>query len=273
MDFFTGSNDLGTLGLGLLIAGAAAGLFRGMLGAGAGLILVPVLYDVFGKIGLPQQLRFEIAASTALLCLLPVAIAAAARDTGAKINANLAKSLAPAIAIGALVGAFLRPQIPVSIPIAIFALVAVAVAFQSLFPKAFKSPKLSSPILTSIVVALLGFIAALIGIGGASLFLPLLGLISFADPKAKTTASALAAITCLFGSVAGMAMGWNAPDLPKYSYGYLNLLAFGIVTPVMYATSALGAHYGASIESKRPRASFAVFMLIMAGKMVWDILR
>jgi uncharacterized membrane protein YfcA len=272
MDFFTGSNDLGTLGLGLLIAGAAAGLFRGMLGAGAGLILVPVLYDIFGELGLPQQLRFQMAASTALLCLLPTTLAAAAREKDTEGHARLIKSFAPIVGIGVLLGVLLRPQLPTAILVAIFAFVAIIVALQTLFISTLKNAN-PSPLLSNSAAGSAGFIAALIGIGGASLFLPLLALIGLSEAKAKTVSSALAVITCLIGAIAGLAMGWNAPDLPKYSYGYLNLLAFGIVAPVMYATSALSAHYGASIEAKRPRATFALFMLIMAGKMVWDCLR
>jgi uncharacterized membrane protein YfcA len=90
--------------------------------------------------------------------------------------------------------------------------------------------------------------------------------------RASGTATGFAAIICAVGAAASVFAGWDVHGLPQYSYGYVNLMGFGIVAPVMYAASRAGAHYAGAIEAKRPRASFALFVILIAGKMVWDVL-
>jgi len=105
MNFLTGSNDLGTLGLGLLIAGATAGLFSGVLGRGAGLILVPALFLVARALGMAPALAMPLAAGTALACLVPLTLMAlAGRTSGLNRAAVLlwALPVAAAVAGGAV---------------------------------------------------------------------------------------------------------------------------------------------------------------------------
>lgn len=266
MDFFTGSNDLGTLGLGLLIAGAAAGLVRGVLGAGGGLILVPALYHVFGEAGASATTRLHIATTTTLACLLPTALNALAHHgKSGDFASQLPRSLA--IAFGALAGAAVSLQIPTGWTVILFGATALAVALHAVFGR--DDWRGAAGGVTQTLIAFpLGGLAALLGIGGASLFLPAATLSGQERPLAQ--ASLAAVLICAIGGAAGVVLGWNAPYLPKYSYGYFNLFAFAAVAPVMYATAAASARYAAVTDMKKARAGFAVLVLITAGKMVWD---
>ena len=53
--------DLGTLALGLVIAGAVSGLTAGMLGVGGGIVVVPVLYHVLRLMGIDPSVRMHLA--------------------------------------------------------------------------------------------------------------------------------------------------------------------------------------------------------------------
>jgi uncharacterized membrane protein YfcA len=273
MEFFSGSNDLGTLGLGLLIAGTAAGLFSGMLGSGGGLILVPVLYHVLGALGVSEAVRLHLAAGTALAALLPMTLASANAEWNAKaVDVALLKRWSAPLLVGVIGGAAVGTRLPVAWLAILFAAVATVVALLMLLGKERWRLCDSPPrgVGGQILSFAVGAIAMLMGIGGASLMTPVLRLSGSA--RASGTASAFAAIICTIGALASVVMGWGVYGLPNYSYGYVNLMGFGIVAPVMYGASRIAFHYAGDVEAKRPRASFALFVILIAGKMVWDVM-
>ena len=273
MDFLTGNNDAGTLGLGLLIAGTAAGLFNGMLGAGGGLILVPVLYHVLGQLGVSEDVRLHLAAGTALASLLPTTLAALAASLKAKgVDTALLKRWSAPLVVGAIGGVALAQHVPVDWLVLLFAVVAMVVALLMLLGK--EGWRLSDQPPRGVGGQLLPFglggLSVMMGISGASVMGLLLRLCGSA--RASGTATGFAAIICTAGAVASVIAGLDVHGLPQYSYGYVNLMGFGIVAPVMYAASRAGAHYASAVEAKRPRATFALFVILIAGKMVWDVM-
>jgi len=273
MEFISGNNDVGTLALGLLIAGAAAGLFRGVLGLGGGLIVVPVLYHVLGQIGVSEAVRLHVAAGTTMAALLPVTLAALSSEWNAKaVDVVLLKRWSAPLVVGVIGGAALSTLLPVTWLAILFAVLAMVGALVMLFGKELWRFCDSPPrgIGGQVLPFGAGAFAMLMGISGASLIAPLLRLCGSAKPSG--TATAFAVIICAVGAGASAVIGWDVHGLPPYSYGYVNLMGFGIVAPVMYGAAELGARYGGAIEAKRPRASFAFVVILLVGKMVWDVM-
>ena len=66
MAFFGGSSEVGTLALGLVLAGVVGGLVAGMLGVGGGIVVVPILYHVLAALGVDPSVRMHIAVGTSL---------------------------------------------------------------------------------------------------------------------------------------------------------------------------------------------------------------
>src|SRR5580765_2977893 len=67
------SGELGTLALGLVIAGVVSGLTAGMLGVGGGIVVVPVLYHVLSLVGIGESVRMHLAIGTSLATIIPTA--------------------------------------------------------------------------------------------------------------------------------------------------------------------------------------------------------
>ena len=67
------SSELGTLALGLVIAGVVSGLTAGMLGVGGGIVVVPVLYHVLSLVGVDESVRMHLAIGTSLATIIPTA--------------------------------------------------------------------------------------------------------------------------------------------------------------------------------------------------------
>ena len=97
----------------LLAAGLVTGLLAGLLGIGGGGILVPVLYEVFGALGVDDAVRMHLAVGTSLAVIVPTSLRsfAAHRARGA-VDLDLVKSMALWVVAGVGLGAVLARATP-----------------------------------------------------------------------------------------------------------------------------------------------------------------
>lgn len=271
MDFLSGSNDLGTLGLGLLIAGAAAGLFSGVLGRGAGLILVPALFLVALSAGLRPDSAIHMAVGTSFLCLVPLTLAHAGTvKPGATTRRLMLPVLAGLVAAAGLTMLFHRLSGIVLIYLFAAASLVAVVLTVAVDPARVRSEGRD---VAAAIVAFLGtLVSGLTGLSGTALTTPALTATGVPPKDAAGAAAWFAIPITIAGAIAALVAGWGVEGLPRYSYGYVNLLAFGIAAPVAFATNLIAAHYADAIEAKKLRLLFAAFVLFSAARMLWSIL-
>jgi uncharacterized membrane protein YfcA len=269
MDFFSGSNDLGTLGLGLLMAAAAAGLFSGVLGRGAGLILLPALFLVARATGLPLEKALPLAIGTSFACLVPLTLntLAAQKYDHAKMGA-LRMAMLLGVAAAVVLTTAIGPGLWLIALIAATALAAVVLTLAGWNGRSGPGPHGIAGSATAFVC---GLVPGLTGLSGASLTTPALMLWGMERKQAAGIAAELAVVVTVAGALVALAIGWNAPGLPKYSYGYVNLLAFGIAAPVAFVANLIAAHYADMLEAKKLRLLFAAFVAFSVVRMVWSV--
>src|ERR1700733_1926552 len=58
----------------LAAAGACTGVLAGLFGVGGGTVVVPVLYEVFGLYGMPDEIRMPLCIGTSLAVIVPTSI-------------------------------------------------------------------------------------------------------------------------------------------------------------------------------------------------------
>ncbi len=105
MDILHSGSDLGTLALGLIIAGAVSGLTAGMLGVGGGIVVVPVLYHVLALMGIDPGIRMHIAVGTSLATIIPTAFASVrAHDKKGAVDWALLRRWAIPMLVGVAIG-------------------------------------------------------------------------------------------------------------------------------------------------------------------------
>ena len=56
------------------------------------------------------------------------------------------------------------------------------------------------------------------------------------------------------------------------SYGYVNLLAFGITAPVALVCQLIAGHFADLIDTKRLKWLVAAFVVFSAVRMVWSVI-
>jgi len=123
----------------------------------------------------------------------------------------------------------------------------------------------------SALALIYGALAGALGLSGAAFGAPLLMLHGVPRAQSEATAALFAVVITAAGALAMAISGYGLAGLPKYSYGYVNLLAFGVTAPVAFATSLIGAHFAPEIETKRLRLLFAVVALWCAARVVWSV--
>ena len=107
--------------------------------------------------------------------------------------------------------------------------------------------------------------SALFGIGGGSLTVPYLSWNSVPMRNAVAASAACSMPIALAGSLSYLYAGWNNPDLPEWSLGFIYLPALlGIVL-----TSTQFARVGPSWRTGSPqrlKQAFALLMLLVGAK-------
>src|SRR5579885_2067498 len=66
--------ELVTLAAAILVAGVVTGVLAGLFGIGGGAIIVPVLFEVFRILGVPEEVRIQLCVGTSLAIIVPTSI-------------------------------------------------------------------------------------------------------------------------------------------------------------------------------------------------------
>src|SRR5262245_63013592 len=66
--------ELAWLATTILLAGIVTGIFAGLFGIGGGAVIVPVLYEVFRVLGVPEEVRIQLCVGTSLAIIVPTTI-------------------------------------------------------------------------------------------------------------------------------------------------------------------------------------------------------
>src|SRR5215472_11703427 len=127
-------SDLMLLTLILIAAGGLAGFLAGVFGVGGGTVVVPVLYEVFAMLGVPDELRMPLCAGTSLALIIPTSIASFAshRNTDA-VDFNLLRLWSVPIIAGVIGGTVLARYAPAAVFKTVFVLIALLTAVRLIF--------------------------------------------------------------------------------------------------------------------------------------------
>ncbi|WP_339489759.1 sulfite exporter TauE/SafE family protein [Pseudomonas sp. EL_65y_Pfl2_R95] len=220
-----------------LMLGAAAGVMAGLFGVGGGLIIVPVLVASFAAHGFAPEVLTHLAVGTSLATIIFTSINSV-REHHLKgaVLWQVFSWMAVGILLGAALGALTASKIQGPLLQKIIGVFAISVALQmtlGLKPQASRAVP-GKPGLT-VAGVVIGWASAIFGIGGGSLSVPFLMWRSVPMQQAVATSSACGMPIALAGAVSFMWVGWNDPQLPQWSAGFVYLPAVaGIAVSSMF---------------------------------------
>lgn len=264
-------SSLLTLSAALLATGAVAGMLAGMLGVGGGIVIVPVLFHLFGALGFDEAVRMHVAVGTSLATIIPTSISSSrSHYRRGGIDFDLLLAWGPWIFAGALTGALVSSSVKGPVLTGVFAVVALIVsanmAFRpegTAFAKNLPGLALRLPIAFSI-----GGVSAMMGIGGGTLSVPALSAFSYPIRRAVGTAAAIGLIIALPGAIGFAFSGMDVAGRPPGTFGYVNLIGFALIVPMTVLAAPVGARIAHAVNPTRLRQFFALFLFLTALKML-----
>lgn len=259
--------------LGIMATGAIAGILSGLLGVGGGIVIVPVLFWVFGWLGFPPGLGMQVAVATSLVTVAFTAVSSAkAHYARGSVALDIFKLWAPFMALGALAGGALAGIVSGRALLVIFGTIALLVAYNLANPR---SRVLASELPTArgaqpAMAGGVGMISAMMGIGSGTLGVPLMTAFSVPVHRAVGTAAALGLVIGVPASLAMIVAGLGVEGRPPFSIGYVNLVAVGLILPLSVACAPLGAKIAHALEPVWIKRAFAVFLCLTSLRMLWS---
>ncbi len=254
--------------------GLVSGTLAGLLGVGGGIVIVPLLFNVFPLFGIPEVIQMKLAVATSLATIIPTSIQSA-RKHHAKgaMDVALLRSIWPSMLVGVALGTALAVYVHGDGLTAVFAVVALLVALNMGLTGV--DSKITSSIPTGpgrqAIGLGIGGISAMMGIGGGTLGVPILSLCGVPIRSAVATSSAFGLIISIPATIGFIWGGWGDPLLPPFSLGYVNLVGFALIVPTSLIATPWGVHLAHTIPPIWLKRAFGAFLLITSLRMFWKL--
>ena len=268
-------DDVALLAGALLAAGVVTGLLAGLLGIGGGSVLVPVLYEVLGALGVDESVRMHLAVGTSLAVIVPTSLRSFAghRARGA-VDMDLVKSMALAVVGGVCLGAVLARFADEAVLKAIWVAAASLISLKLFFGR--QDWQLGAAIpgqpFRAIYGAFVGLLSTLMNIGGGVFITALMTFYGQSMQRAVATSSAFGPIIAIPGTLGFVWAGWHAAGLPPGSLGYVNLLAALLIIPTSVLATPLGVRIAHGISRRQLELAFATFLAVVSLRFLLSLI-
>lgn len=264
----------------LLLIGIVAGLLAGMMGIGGGIIFTPVLYFLFEGAGVENPVLWTVASG--LFCTFIAAFGSTVRQVVQK-NIFWGEGILLGLmgAIGVFAGKLVitSPYYSQTEFVIFFSIMLLYVAYMMFgrgndkaneYDREFKKLTLTHTFVTG---GLGGFVAALAGVGGGGVMVPIMNLF-YKQPFRKTVSvSQLAMTLMVFTGWVQLAFEPGAVSgITDHSIGYVD---FGAALPLSFGglTGGFGGAYlNHKIKRKYLQWGFAALATVMAARLIWSVL-
>src|SRR5690606_25101262 len=207
MDAVLANGDLVWLVLALVVAGIATGFLAGLLGIGGGGVLVPLLFETFTFLDVPDSIRMHMVLGTSFAVIVPTAISSfrGHLKKGA-VDTTVLRRLAPFVVAGVLAGVALVSVVSGTALKWVWIVCALFIALKMALGR--EDWRFADGVPDNLAVRLaafaIGLVSTLMSIGGGMFMVTLLMLCGFTILRAVATSSGfgpLIAIPGLLGYV------------------------------------------------------------------------
>lgn len=243
-----------------LAIGACAGFAAGMFGIGGGLVMVPTLAWLLPRHGVPASDAVHLAVGTSLVTIALGSLASVrAHHARGAVRWDEWRLLAPALAVGGAGGALFGRLLPGAALATVFACFALAMAlwFARGAPPLRRAPGDRVAQATCIAI---GVIAALSGVGGGLLVLPLLVA---RGVELRASVGTSSAITLPVAVAAGAVYAMGPVDGALGATGAVLWPAVVVLAAAAWTTASWGAAAAHRLPAAQFRSAFA--LLAAAG--------
>jgi uncharacterized protein len=270
-------NELLFLAAVIIAGGIVTGLLAGLFGIGGGGIIVPVLYEIFRVLGVPEEVRMQLCVGTSMAIIVPTNVRSflVHRRYGAVLMDVVRAWSIPAVlgvAIGSLIAGFASGEV---LKIA-FIVVTCIIGTRLLIGR--DDLRIAAELPGRVAMTGYGFgvglAASLIGISGGSISNMILTLYGQQIHKAVATSAAVGVPITIAGVVGYMLAGLPQQALmPPLSIGFVSLIGFALMAPVATSVAPFGARLAHALPKRKLEIAFGVFLMAVSlrflASLVW----
>jgi uncharacterized membrane protein YfcA len=256
----------------IVLAGIVAGVLAGLFGIGGGVVVVPVLYEVFRVLGVPEEVRMQLCVGTSFAILVPTTARSylAHRAKGAVLAEVLWQWAVPAV-IGVGAGSWLAAIAPAAVFKTAFILFVNLLMAKLLFGR--ESWRLGDELPgRAAMVAYgggIGLLSALVGVAGGSLCTMVLTLYGKPIHRAVATAAGFGVPITLAATLGYIVAGIpHEAQLPPFSLGFVSLGGFVLMAPIASITASHGARLAHALPRRRLEIAFGLFLLAVSVRFI-----
>jgi uncharacterized membrane protein YfcA len=269
-------NELAWLAAAILIGGLVTGILAGLFGIGGGAVIVPVLYEVFRVLEVPEPVRMQLCVGTSLAIIIPTTLRSY-RTHRAKgmVREDVVRLLsAPAVA-GVAIGSLLAAFAPAAVFKIVFVLFATGVALKLLFAtEGWQiAERLPGRTAMSIYGGLVGLCSSLTGVSGGSISNVILTLYGVPIHNAVAISAGMGVPITIAGAIGYALAGWpHMALLPPLSIGFVSLIGFAVMAPVSSLTASYGASLAHALRPRQLEIAFGAYLLLVAARFVASLI-
>lgn len=259
----------------LAALGLCTGFLAGLLGIGGGTVIVPVMTLIMSARGLPPDLTVKIAIATSMGTILFTSMASVrAHHRRGAVRWEIVTRLAPGILLGAIAASLGAFSLLKGTWLALFFSAFITVsATQMLLNRQPASHRTLPGTPGQLGVGgVIGFLSGLVGAGGGFVSVPFMQWCNVPLQQAVATSSALGFPIALANVAGYILSGWNVPDLPPGSLGYIYLPALALIASASVLAAPLGVRVAHALPVHYLRRFFALMLYTLAGYMLWHSL-
>lgn len=264
--------DLVFLVIALLAAGCLTGILAGLFGVGGGTVIVPILYELFRILSVPEEMRMPLCVGTSLAIIIPTSLRSylAHRSKGA-VDEKVLRIWGPFVVIGVLLGSVVASYAPPEVFKIVFIAVAGFSAVRLLFGR--DSWRLGNELPQGILMKaygiLIGILSSLMGIGGGQLSTLFLTFYGRPIHQAVATSSGIGLLVSIPGMFGYIYAGWGRaaayPDVAALQFplalGFVSLIGAALFIPTSVLCASYGANLAHRLSRKTLELTFGLFLL------------
>jgi len=264
------------LALAIMVGGVATGILAGLFGIGGGAVTVPVLYEVFRILDVPDAVRMQLCVGTSLAIIVPTTIRSyrTHQARGAVLPGVVRSWTLPAL-VGVGIGSIVAAFAPSSVFKLAFVVVAVFVGAKFLFGRdtwrvADKLPGRAGMAAYGLLV---GLSSSLMGVSGGSVSNIVQTLHGIPIHQAVATSAGLGVPITIAGTLGYMLAGLPHQALvPPLSIGFVSFIGVAVMAPVSSFTASYGARLAHALPRRRLEIAFGVFLLVVAARFIASLM-
>jgi uncharacterized membrane protein YfcA len=253
----------------LIIAGGViTGVLAGLFGIGGGGIIVPVLYEVFGVLSVPDDVRMQLCIGTSLAIIVPTTVRSylGHKKKDSVIPQVLRVWMLPSIA-GVAIGAAAASFAPSAVFKIAFFVFASFISFRMLWigDRWSLGKQLPGNGLLSFFGFITGLFSSLVGVSGGAISNAVLTLYGQPMQRAVGTSAGIGVPITIVGAAGYAIAGWpHIAKLPPGSIGFISVIGFVLMAPVSSYMTVHGVRLAHWLPRRKLEIGFGIFLMLVS---------